>query len=52
VAALEWSADFALEEPRGLSHQGSLVYVADTNHHRVLVHDLESGETHVSTWAA
>lgn len=48
VETVDWPpADLALDQPRGLSRLGSLVYVADTNHQRVLVHDLDTGDTRV-----
>ncbi|HVU02607.1 MAG TPA: thioredoxin-like domain-containing protein [Polyangiaceae bacterium] len=39
--------DLTLYEPRGVARVGSTLYVSDTNHHRVLSHDLGTGETHV-----
>ncbi len=48
VTTVDWPpVSLALDEPRGLSRLGNVVYVADTSHHRILVHDLASGDTHV-----
>lgn len=48
VETVDWPPpSLSLDQPRGLSRLGSLVYVADTNHQRVLVHDLVAGDTRV-----
>ncbi|MEC9071110.1 MAG: hypothetical protein VX938_01970, partial [Myxococcota bacterium] len=46
VTTLDWGVpEPGLDEPRGLSRAGDLMYITDTNNHRVLRHDLTSGET-------
>ena len=46
VTTLDWGIpEPGLYQPRGLSRLGSIVYITDTNHHRVLRHDLDTGET-------
>lgn len=48
VTTVAWPPEsLGLAEPHGLSRSGSLVYVADTDNQRVLVHDLDGGDTHV-----
>jgi len=48
VAAWDWSPPYdALAEPRGLSRAGDLLFVADTNNHRVVVRDTAAGTTDV-----
>jgi sugar lactone lactonase YvrE len=39
--------DGPLNEPRGLSRDGSRLYIVDTNNHRLLVHDLDTEVTEV-----
>jgi hypothetical protein len=46
VTTLDWPPpELMLDEPRGLSRLGDILYVTDTNHHRVLSHDLATGTT-------
>lgn len=48
VTTVDWPPPvLATDEPRGISRLGQTVYVADTSHHRILSHDLGTGDTHV-----
>jgi thiol-disulfide isomerase/thioredoxin len=48
VTTVDWPPPaLATDEPRAISRLGQTVYVADTNHHRILSHDLGTGDTHV-----
>ena len=48
VTTLPWpSAATALAEPRGVSRDGDWVFIADSNHHRVVQHDLAAGASSV-----
>lgn len=48
VMTVGWAAgETGVDQPEGVARQGDTVYVADTNHHRILRHDLVSGETTV-----
>ncbi len=48
VTTADWPPpSLATNEPRGISRLGQTVYVADTSHHRILSHDLGTGDTHV-----